>query len=356
MAEECRVSVRHARQKANEGVKAELKEHEMSEDQAHRILEKVQQLTDEYGQKIEDLLAILGSSQTFHHVAPAVIEAELARCGRRERVLNLGVPALRGPEQRYLAARLLERRPASLKLLVMQDAIPAEGVLANALSDRGRYFRGWSEIGEAAADVACYTGSTLGKVKRALIGGQAVVAEQVGTQRLSQALLPAPEAALGPYAAGKYRRFDGFWPITAEDYDPARQAGDTWFTSQRRAFAEERAGFTAAVRDGGAPPDPAGARCRAHYLHEKLETFQAAGYRTAYYVSPSPYWINHDRAIAGALRAEAAALPQLDYNDPKAHPELFQGALWFDRTHLLAEGAERLSQAIGRDLCSLLAK
>ena len=56
MAEEGRVSLRHARHKANDSVKAEMKEHEISEDEGHRLLDQVQKLTDEYGQKIDDLL------------------------------------------------------------------------------------------------------------------------------------------------------------------------------------------------------------------------------------------------------------------------------------------------------------
>ncbi|NNF28910.1 MAG: ribosome recycling factor [Gemmatimonadetes bacterium] len=56
MAEEGRVSLRHARHKANDALKTEMKEHEISEDEGHRLLDQVQKLTDEYGQKIDDLL------------------------------------------------------------------------------------------------------------------------------------------------------------------------------------------------------------------------------------------------------------------------------------------------------------
>ncbi|MGI9629106.1 MAG: ribosome recycling factor [Longimicrobiales bacterium] len=56
MAEEGRVSIRHARQKANEGLKGELKEHDLSEDDAHRLMDQVQKLTDDYGKKIDELL------------------------------------------------------------------------------------------------------------------------------------------------------------------------------------------------------------------------------------------------------------------------------------------------------------
>ncbi|RMH11539.1 MAG: ribosome recycling factor [Gemmatimonadetes bacterium] len=57
MAEEGRVSVRHARKVANDEIKVQLKDHEMGEDEGHRALEEVQKLTDEYIGRIDDMLA-----------------------------------------------------------------------------------------------------------------------------------------------------------------------------------------------------------------------------------------------------------------------------------------------------------
>ncbi len=56
MAEEGRVSIRHARHRANDEIKSLVKDHEMGEDQGHRQLEKIQKLTDEYNTKIDELL------------------------------------------------------------------------------------------------------------------------------------------------------------------------------------------------------------------------------------------------------------------------------------------------------------
>ena len=56
MAEEGRISLRHARHKANDEVKEQLKEHEISEDDGHRLMDRVQKLTDEYGKKIDEIL------------------------------------------------------------------------------------------------------------------------------------------------------------------------------------------------------------------------------------------------------------------------------------------------------------
>ncbi|MGD2151723.1 MAG: ribosome recycling factor [Gemmatimonadales bacterium] len=56
MAEEGRVSLRAARRAAKDDIKAKMKDGEMPEDEGHRLLDEVQKLTDEYGEKIEALL------------------------------------------------------------------------------------------------------------------------------------------------------------------------------------------------------------------------------------------------------------------------------------------------------------
>ncbi len=56
LAEEGRVSVRHARQEANKDVKRREADHDISEDQARRELEEIQKLTDDYVAKIDELL------------------------------------------------------------------------------------------------------------------------------------------------------------------------------------------------------------------------------------------------------------------------------------------------------------
>ena len=56
MAEDARISVRRARHFANNQVRRQLKRHELGEDDAHRLMENVQKLTDKYGRQIHKLL------------------------------------------------------------------------------------------------------------------------------------------------------------------------------------------------------------------------------------------------------------------------------------------------------------
>jgi ribosome recycling factor len=56
MAEEGRVSVRHARKEANDQIKRRQKDGELSEDDARREQDEIQKLTDRYIQQLDEML------------------------------------------------------------------------------------------------------------------------------------------------------------------------------------------------------------------------------------------------------------------------------------------------------------
>ena len=56
MAEEGRVSLRHARKMGNDEVKGAIKEHETGEDEGHRLLDEIQKQTDSCSKRIDDML------------------------------------------------------------------------------------------------------------------------------------------------------------------------------------------------------------------------------------------------------------------------------------------------------------
>ena len=56
LAEEGRVSVRHARQVARDELKERARDHELSDDEEHRQMDEVQKLTDGFITKIDELL------------------------------------------------------------------------------------------------------------------------------------------------------------------------------------------------------------------------------------------------------------------------------------------------------------
>ena len=56
MAEDGRVSLRHARKVGNDEVKQAMKEHETGEDEGHRLLDEIQKLTDSCAKRIDEML------------------------------------------------------------------------------------------------------------------------------------------------------------------------------------------------------------------------------------------------------------------------------------------------------------
>jgi len=56
MAEEGKVSIRHARHKARDGIQEQVKVHEIGEDDGHRQLDEVEKLTHDHTEAIDDLL------------------------------------------------------------------------------------------------------------------------------------------------------------------------------------------------------------------------------------------------------------------------------------------------------------
>jgi ribosome recycling factor len=56
MAEEGRVSVRHARHKARDSIQELIKDHEIGEDDGHRQMDELEKTTHEYTDAIDDLL------------------------------------------------------------------------------------------------------------------------------------------------------------------------------------------------------------------------------------------------------------------------------------------------------------
>ena len=56
MAEEGKVSIRHARHKASDAIQASVKEHEIGEDDGRRKLDEVEKHTHVYSAEIDDLL------------------------------------------------------------------------------------------------------------------------------------------------------------------------------------------------------------------------------------------------------------------------------------------------------------
>lgn len=289
-------------------------------------------------------IVFLGSSQTFRHIDPAVIDQGLRQCGLEFRTYNFGIPALRQPELDYVASEILKRDDKP-RLLVLQNAIRAETVYSNMMSPRGRYFRGGPHVGAALEDVQCYTGRRRGQARSLLNNVRVILAEQFGLGRMAETWVSDPDPLLATYDQG-FRRNAGFWPVN-EDMSGhvIDRITNSPMTDAILADGLAQRGFA-----------PAGdtVACRARQLTSTLDAFRSAGVDVAYYVSPAPMDVVQDRAITDAVAALNPDLPILDFNTPPATETFFREDLWFDNAHLTGKGAAQLSAAIANRLCQVL--
>lgn len=289
-------------------------------------------------------VVFLGSSQTFRHVDPAIIDAGLRQCGLDLTSYNFGVPALRAPEMALVTEEILSADQTP-RLVVVQNPIRAETVFSNMMSARGRHFRGGGHLGAALEDVQCYTGTRKGQARSLFNNLRAMLAEGFGLGRLAQSFIPtkpAPPPAYNP----AYRSQAGFHPVERDGNDHVLARLDNTPMTPG-ILARGRAG------EGFAPPEAA-ASCRARQLTGTLDRFRAAGVGTAFFVSPAPLDVAHDRPVTAAMAAQNPGMPILDFNDADAAERYFQPEYWFDQAHMNGAGAARLSGDIARRLCAIL--
>ena len=305
-------------------------------------------------QKLEDFAAVeapydivfLGSSQTFRHIDPAVIDAGLRQCGLALNSYNFGIPALRQPELDYVAQQILKSGKGP-QLLVLQNPIRAETVFDNMMSPRGRYFRGGAYVDEALEDVQCYTGRRRGQARSLLNNLRVIVAEIFALGRMAETFVNRPDPQLATYDQG-FRENAGFWPVDADKSDHVvARLTNTPMTGDIIADARARRGFAPAADT---------VACRVRQLTETLSAFRDAGTDVAYYVSPAPLDVVHDTAITRAMAARNRDVPILDFNTPEERPQYFDPQLWFDNAHLTGEGARRLSADVAVRLCDVMGK
>ncbi|MEM7768181.1 MAG: hypothetical protein AAF253_11940 [Pseudomonadota bacterium] len=289
-------------------------------------------------------IVFLGSSQTFRHVDPAVVDAGLAQCGHPLRSYNFGIPALREPELRYMAEQIVEA-PEKPALVVVQNPIRAETVFSNMMSGRGRYFRGGDHTGAALKDVQCYTGRRQGQARSLFNNLRVMLAEAFGLGRLAETFVPTDPPEPPTYNEA-YRTNAGFYPV---DQDGSDHIVDRLETSPMTAADLEQG------RAGEGFVAPAGsATCRARQLTETLDLFQAAGVQVAYFVSPAPKDLAHDRPITAAMADLNPDLPILDFNTLDRADRYFDPALWYDAAHMNGAGAATLSADIAEALCTVM--
>nr|WP_070958964.1 hypothetical protein [Hyphomonas sp. Mor2] len=289
----------------------------------------------------------LGTSETFRHIDPSAISAVLADNGHELDVYNFGVPALNYSELSLLTDRIADNPADGRKFVVIQNPLPVRGDLDTLLTDRGRYFRNGARVGNTVSEVACYTGTSLGLLRRIYSNSLAVTAETTGFGRLANTLFPAAETLQLTYDPA-YRNNHGFWPVDRDltDHVVARQGFASMTPDKMQAYIDGQ---------GMRAPRESQLACRAGLILDLVTRLEAAGYTVIYLNPPTVKFSPLSNAVRDAALKLDPDLLVLDF-DPAIYTEFTEPSLWFDESHMTGEGAERLSRLIGAELATLLAE
>lgn len=283
----------------------------------------------------------IGTSRTFYHIVPEEVEAGAALAGCPGwRVINLGVFGLTGYEQDWLTGEVLKAGDGKLQRVIIEDPLPNTHKLADATTDRARYFHGPEMWPAHMASIASYPESLPKRVFRA---GMFVIGagfDLSGVGRGSDLMFPPAEAPRPSQFDMSERGFEALGSITTPD-----------ILARRAEFENDPAGFDAYLARYGAPSNEDTAQ-RASYLADRLDRLSAAEVTSALYISPDLPELDRTPRTGEAVRALPGNRIVLNFNRPDVYPDLFERDLWYDFSHFGEAGARALSRLTGEELCA----
>ncbi len=283
----------------------------------------------------------VGTSRTFYHIDPAGVDAAAAAAGCPDvRAFNFGVFGLTGAELDWVVDEILSAPGADLRTMVLEDPLPQPRTMDDAINERARWFHGPAYWGGALANIESYPESLPKRIFRTGIFTYGAAFDLSGAGL--GASLAFPPA--GPPAAEPL-------DLSRRGYEPLGSVLTDNIVARREDFLNDPEGFGLALVRYGAPSDEA-VEARAAYIAQRLRAIAARGVDAAFYVSPDLVELDRTPRVGEAVRAVDPALTVLNYNRPDQYPDLFERDVWHDFSHLLPEGAERLSAHIGADLCT----
>lgn len=279
----------------------------------------------------------LGTSRTFYHIIPDVVETGAAQAGCSGlSVYNFGVFGLTGAEQDWLLESILEVE--NVQRVIVEDPLPQPREFSEATTQRARYFNAPTGYGAAIDSVASYPESLPKRVFRTGILAYGAAYDLSGVGRAASLAFPAAD----PSAKQTFDMSEsGFEALGAKMTDGIQ--------ARRDEFLSDPDGFEQALDLYGR--DSPNLDARAAYLIDKLGKIEAAGKSAALYISPDLLELDRTAQVGKRVAAIAPASSVLNFNRPDIYPELFEREVWYDFSHLSRAGAERLSQTVGRALC-----
>ena len=300
----------------------------------------------------------LGTSLVHRGIDPLVFDAAMTRFGVPTRSFNAALPAMDAFEQEVVLRRILERRPEGLvNVLVAPDMIAAN---LSAEHLRNRRTALWHEtsttlhVSSALLQRNAPWPDTLTQLYRhwqawwlrGTNGGEV-------RERLDAWMRPvdpdeARLALLGPDGRG-FAALDQLVSEVSPELVEEQLAFRAQFLGQEEEFTHRVAAFAKRPMPTG-PPHAAGSA----YLARLTRMAKEAGVRLVVFLLPGGTVEDRD----WLLRARALDEDRhwIDLTSPSAFPELYAVHHRFDRFHVNADGAVRMTELLAERFASLLSE
>ena len=289
----------------------------------------------------------LGSSRTEFGLYPAAFDAEAARLNVPTRSVNLALSGFRSFEY-YVIADMLCRKlpPAKRTIFIELHNHTQSGIDQNYLTPRRVATHPpsifWARIAQAFASNA--TQPTL------LENLYAITAQTTahllcigeGSRILDDLIVPVNMTSYRPKRMDANKGWRDVWQI-APDFPHMLKANATWSDPDKctNAIKAKSRNVCPESFHGGLP---------IQFLRDLTTKLKASGFDVYFIIMPelTPGFPGRD-GVAEIVKE----VPVIDLDQPLNHPELFDSDLFFDNTHLTADGAKQCAVKLAREYAAL---
>ncbi len=297
----------------------------------------------------------IGTSSTYRAIDPVVLREEAKRQGCDVRAFNLGVSKLRLTELRHIRDQLPASMIGAYDLIVLSPMAGSGIAPANWPSSRIRHFSDWEGYKSSLIDLwEIPTTKRLPKFvyQSALLSG-AFAYRQLGIGRLTDHLSGwSGDTAKGTgdatFDGGAILDFsrDGF---VALDDEPDEQ-----FIQRGEAILNSPETFERLKETPGDRRDFEGALAERSWrrFERAAAHFDQLDVPMLLFLTPFVNRQAQDEVLAEQALAHGAQV--LNYNQAALYPSFFDVGHWFDFFHTNKEGAELVTEQLGKDICSFI--
>ncbi len=288
----------------------------------------------------------LGSSLSFRHVIPDVVDARLAERGVDLRSFNLGGKATTGYELDHVLREALELTGPRLRYVVVEPSVWRFKMLGpNRKTTRSRNWHTMRQTARAI-DSVLESDESLSKRVELVAGHLQVAAWRVanfgeGRRLVAHLVGLPPEQSITPEHIELHRGFQALEELAPE-----------LTRERRRELLDDKQGYQKKVRAIERQNAREQAVSSVNYdgLEEQVALIRAAGAEPIYMLPPG------DLATPYAFRLHREGyLPHLiSFNHPEQYPQLYQLNRRFDPNHLNQRGAEEFSILLADALADLI--